>query len=81
MTDWKARLTEEDRDALIHSDMADWTQPTLTTPAYDHFSSPEWICEHQLDGERCLAFRRKIRALLGLRDGKRAKQVACEEPG
>jgi DNA ligase D-like protein (predicted ligase) len=36
--------------------MPSWVQPQLATLTHDRFSSPEWIFERKLDGERCLAF-------------------------
>jgi bifunctional non-homologous end joining protein LigD len=34
-----------------------WVEPMLATLTDQRFSSPEWIFERKLDGERCLAFR------------------------
>ncbi len=36
--------------------MPSWVEPQLATLTRDRFSSPEWIFERKLDGERCLAF-------------------------
>jgi bifunctional non-homologous end joining protein LigD len=33
-----------------------WVEPQLATLTRDRFSSPDWIFERKLDGERCLAF-------------------------
>src|SRR6201996_7718244 len=33
-----------------------WVEPQLATLTRERFSSPEWIYERKLDGERCLAF-------------------------
>ncbi|HEY0933843.1 MAG TPA: non-homologous end-joining DNA ligase, partial [Trebonia sp.] len=33
-----------------------WVEPMLATLTRERFSSPEWIFERKLDGERCLAF-------------------------
>ncbi|MGD9388584.1 MAG: non-homologous end-joining DNA ligase [Gammaproteobacteria bacterium] len=38
--------------------MPDWTAPMLATLTKKRFSSPDWIYERKLDGERCLAFRK-----------------------
>ena len=35
----------------------DWIEPELATLTKDRFSSPSWMYERKLDGERCLAFR------------------------
>ncbi len=36
--------------------MPSWVQPQLATLTRERFSSPDWIFERKLDGERCLAF-------------------------
>src|ERR1700761_7743657 len=36
--------------------MPAWAEPQLATLTRDRFSSPDWIFERKLDGERCLAF-------------------------
>jgi bifunctional non-homologous end joining protein LigD len=36
--------------------MPSWVEPQLATLTRDRFSSPAWIFERKLDGERCLAF-------------------------
>ena len=36
--------------------MPDWVEPQLATLTRERFSSPEWVYERKLDGERCLAF-------------------------
>jgi bifunctional non-homologous end joining protein LigD len=33
-----------------------WVEPQLATLTRERFSSPEWVFERKLDGERCLAF-------------------------
>jgi DNA ligase D-like protein (predicted ligase) len=38
--------------------MPSWIEPMLATLTRRRFSDPEWIFEHKLDGERCLAFKR-----------------------
>jgi bifunctional non-homologous end joining protein LigD len=40
----------------MSSAMPGWVEPQLATLTRDHFSSPEWLYERKLDGERCLAF-------------------------
>jgi len=35
-----------------------WIDPMLATLTRQRFSDPNWIFEHKLDGERCLAFKR-----------------------
>jgi bifunctional non-homologous end joining protein LigD len=36
--------------------MPSWVEPQLATLTDERFSSPEWVFERKLDGERCLAF-------------------------
>jgi DNA ligase D-like protein (predicted ligase) len=36
--------------------MPSWVEPELATLTRERFSSPEWVYERKLDGERCLAF-------------------------
>lgn len=36
--------------------MPSWVDPQLATLTRERFSSPDWIFERKLDGERCLAF-------------------------
>ena len=36
--------------------MPSWVEPQLATLTRERFSSPEWVFERKLDGERCLAF-------------------------
>ena len=36
--------------------MPSWVEPQLATLTRERFSSPDWIFERKLDGERCLAF-------------------------
>jgi bifunctional non-homologous end joining protein LigD len=37
--------------------MPSWVDPMLATLTNRRFSDPNWIYEHKLDGERCLAFK------------------------
>lgn len=57
MTDWRDKLSTDEREALRERKMPDWTAPMLATLTKKRFSSPDWIYERKLDGERCLAFR------------------------
>ncbi len=61
MNDWRDALSDDARKALACKPMPDWMPPMLATLTDDHFSSPEWIFERKLDGQRCLIFRRKSR--------------------
>jgi DNA ligase D-like protein (predicted ligase) len=64
MPDWRDTLDPVQRATLRRSRMPGWTQPMLATLTDARFSSPEWIYERKLDGERCLVFRRKHRLQL-----------------
>jgi len=64
MSDWRDTLDPAQREALRRSRMPGWTRPMLATLTDERFSSPEWIFERKLDGERCLVFRRKRRLQL-----------------
>jgi DNA ligase D-like protein (predicted ligase) len=64
MTDWRDDLDPDRRGALQRSPMPKWTRPMLATLTDARFSSPDWIFERKLDGERCLVFRRKSRLQL-----------------
>jgi len=61
MKDWRDNLHEDERNVLVRKSMPRWTQPMLATLTDEPFSSPDWIFERKLDGERCLVFRRKSR--------------------
>jgi len=50
-------LSEEERAALRQTPAPDWRLPMLATLTDKRFSSPDWIYERKLDGERALAFR------------------------
>lgn len=56
---WRKHLNDEELEALAEKSMPRWTQPMLATLTDERFSSPDWIFERKLDGERCLVFRRK----------------------
>jgi bifunctional non-homologous end joining protein LigD len=38
--------------------MPEWVEPELATLTNERFSTPDWMYERKLDGERCLAFLR-----------------------
>jgi len=61
MHDWRDALDEDGREALQRTGMPKWIQPMLATLTDERFSSPDWIFERKLDGERCLVFRRRSR--------------------
>ena len=48
----------------------DWIEPELATLTKDRFSSPSWMYERKLDGERCLAYRDGPRLRLMTRNHK-----------
>jgi len=61
LSDWRDDLDAKQREALRRTGMPAWMPPMLATLTDVRFSSPDWIFERKLDGERCLAFRRKSR--------------------
>lgn len=46
-----------ERTKLKRGGKAAWSSPMLATLTNDHFSSPDWIYERKLDGERVIAVR------------------------
>ena len=70
MTDWRARLDDDERDRLRREAMPEWMSPMLATLTDERFSSPAWIYERKLDGVRCLAFRRNNRIEIYSRNRK-----------
>lgn len=48
-------IPDEERDRLIKSRACRFVAPMLATLTENHFSSPEWVYERKLDGERCVA--------------------------
>ena len=55
----------------------DWIEPELATLTQERFSSPAWLFERKLDGERCLAFCEGSRIRLVTRN---QKEVATNYP-
>ncbi len=49
-------VDERWRGHLRETPMPQWIDPMLATLTSERFDSPEWIYEHKLDGERCLAY-------------------------
>lgn len=70
MSDWKDRISEQEKDKLRKKKQPDWTSPMLAKLTHDHFSNPEWIYERKLDGERCLAFISSGKVILKSRNNK-----------
>jgi bifunctional non-homologous end joining protein LigD len=50
-------LPPEERRKARRAGKASWSLPMLATLTHHHFSSPDWIYERKLDGERVLAVR------------------------
>jgi bifunctional non-homologous end joining protein LigD len=57
MTDLLSTLPPAERQRARRSRQPPWIDPMLATLTNRRFSDPNWIFEHKLDGERCLAFR------------------------
>jgi bifunctional non-homologous end joining protein LigD len=60
------------------NDVPGWVEPQLATLTNDRFSDPAWIFERKLDGERCLAFRRRGEVHLLTRNRKPANAAYPE---
>jgi bifunctional non-homologous end joining protein LigD len=58
MSDLIMALPVEARRLARQAAMPSWIDPMLATLTRQRFSDPNWIFEHKLDGERCLAFKR-----------------------
>jgi len=58
MTDILANLPPAERQRARRTPPPSWIDPMLATLTDRRFSDPNWIFEHKLDGERCLAFGR-----------------------
>ncbi|HEY2705021.1 MAG TPA: non-homologous end-joining DNA ligase [Candidatus Dormibacteraeota bacterium] len=54
--DLLAALPPEVRAQVRSSPQPEWIPPMLATLTQRRFSSPDWIFERKLDGERCLGF-------------------------
>lgn len=63
-------LPDEAKDKARKEDQPSWTQPMLATLTKDHFSSEDWVYERKLDGERCLAFKKRTKVRLYSRNRK-----------
>ncbi|MDQ6853123.1 MAG: ATP-dependent DNA ligase, partial [Actinomycetota bacterium] len=50
-------LPAEERKKVRRAGKATWSPPMLATLTHKHFSSPDWIYERKLDGERVIAVR------------------------
>jgi DNA ligase D-like protein (predicted ligase) len=61
MNDWRDDVSDDERGEIQKQTMPKWTKPMLATLTHKRFSSPQWIYERKLDGERCMVFRRKSR--------------------
>jgi DNA ligase D-like protein (predicted ligase) len=70
MTDWRERLSDDERWTIRRRAVPDWTEPMLATLTDKRFSRSDWIYERKLDGERCLAFRRGAQTRLRSRNRK-----------
>ncbi|MGH7747519.1 MAG: non-homologous end-joining DNA ligase [Candidatus Dormibacteria bacterium] len=71
MSDLLATLAPPLRALLRPCPQPEWMEPMLATLTQRRFSSPDWIFERKLDGERCLAFRREGEVRLLSRNRRR----------
>ena len=56
MTDLFDKLSEQAQQNAKKSAMPEWMDPMLAKLSHDHFSSPDWIYERKLDGERAISY-------------------------
>ena len=70
MTEWRDRLSAQERERLARQPHPDWTAPMLATLTDERFRDPDWIFERKLDGERALCFRDGDRIRLLTRNRK-----------
>lgn len=54
--DWLKELESSEREGLSKAAFPEWLEAMKATLTDDHFSSPDWIFEPKLDGERTLVF-------------------------
>lgn len=64
-------LPENERKNLKKASMPDFVKPMLAKLSHDRFYNDEWIYERKLDGERCLAFKKKSSVTLKSRNNKK----------
>jgi bifunctional non-homologous end joining protein LigD len=57
-------IPASERTKLRRAGTAGWSRPMLATLTNDHFSSPDWIYERKLDGERVIGVRTRRSAKL-----------------
>lgn len=81
MTDALKCLSEEARALLERAPLPESIEPMKATLADEPFSSPDWIFERKLDGERCLLHRRGNQVSLLSRNGKCKNAVYPEIAG
>lgn len=63
-------LPGEARDKAKRKGQPEWTQPMLAKLTRERFSDEGWIYERKLDGERCLAFKKRKKVQLYSRNRK-----------
>ncbi len=78
MRDILKELGEEEQNRLKKSSQPKWTAPMLATLTERRFSDEKWIYERKLDGERCLAFRKRKRITLLSRNRKKLNDTYPE---
>jgi DNA ligase D-like protein (predicted ligase) len=70
MPDWLEKLKPSLRERVHRQSMPDPSTPMLATLTDERFSSPDWIFERKIDGERCLASSKPQRTRLTSRNDK-----------
>lgn len=72
-----ADLPEDAREKARSKKQPSWTEPMLARLTRERFSDSDWIYERKLDGERCLAFKKKRAVQLYSRN---QKSLNCSYP-
>ena len=72
------QMSDEERSLLRKEAMPEWLSPMLATLTHEHFSHPDWIYEHKLDGQRCLVFRNGRRCDILSRNRKSQNHIYPE---
>lgn len=78
MADWLNDLSSEERDKVRKESFPEWRDAMKATLTDNHFSSPDWIYEPKLDGERLLAFVRNGKPELYSRNRKKLNKTYPE---
>ncbi len=71
-------LSSSEKKKIKKKSFPDFVKPMLAVLTKNHFSSPDWIYERKLDGERCLAFKKGSKIKLMSRNKKNISKTYPE---